>query len=80
MKRDLKAVGARDGEWYTDAKESREWRGIWSHSLEECQEGQAAGKTVEQNVMCTACGAFQIKSTKIKTEKPRPHRLCSNLA
>ena len=33
MKRDLKAVGVGDGNWYSEAQDRRKWKEVWGQSL-----------------------------------------------
>ena len=78
VKRDLKSVGMRDGEWYDDAQNRKKWREVWSHRLAEHHQIQAAGPNgAERSVVCTECGrCFRRESDKARhkciTERMKP--------
>ena len=62
MKRDLKSVGMRDGEWYDDDQSRRSREEVWSHRLAEHQQVQAVGLRSgekNKNMVCRAREMFQ---------------------
>ena len=74
MKRDPKAVGVGDGNWYSEAHDRRKWKEAWGQSLSEHQQAQEARRSdAGKNVVCGRC--FRRESDKAVHRCRRPEDL-----